>query len=117
MKKYAYRSLPKWFFSCCAKMLLSRLWIVDAGMEGSKMKTLGPKSGPVPPPPPPPPEMTPSVSVSHSRAEAPAAVTVLPPALTAETNWPVTVVFRAILSPLTMLPLPESFTTLNCSQA
>ncbi len=57
------------------------------------------------------------VNVSHSRAAEALARTSPPPPLRAETNWPPTFVCSAILSPLPMVPLPFSFTILNCSQS
>ena len=37
--------MPNWFVSCWLKTALSLLWMVAAGIDGSKTVTLGPRSG------------------------------------------------------------------------
>lgn len=39
------RAVPNWLVSCCENAELRLLWIVAAGVDGSKTVTFGPRSG------------------------------------------------------------------------
>nr|BFE72215.1 hypothetical protein GCM10020092_055160 [Actinoplanes digitatis] len=41
----AYRALPNWLATCWLKTVLSRLWMADCDIDGSKIVTFGPRSG------------------------------------------------------------------------
>src|SRR3954454_17825394 len=45
LKSRAYRWLPNWLPSCCAAIASTVAWIWATGMLGSKIRTLGPRSG------------------------------------------------------------------------